>query len=309
MTRPTCRIGLGLGASKVVHDPSGLRACAIALESKGFDSLWTSDVVSAPSLDPLAALSFVAAITTRLRLGTSVLVVPGRLPTRLAKELASIDVLSDGRFLPMLGLGVIEDVATGGLGVARVDRGPLVEEVVPLLRRLWAEESVDHAGPRHRLVDFRPSVRPIRSTLPIWFGGRSRSELERAGRLADGWLASFATPEEVRASITVVTEAAAEADRRIDADHYGALVPYALSGNSKSLATLMSWRRPDVRADRVAPCSGEALAAHIEAMLDAGASKFVLTPVDEPPDWDDHLGELAAVCASFDDRISASPAG
>lgn len=302
----TCRIGLGLGATDVVHDAHGLAVCATALERYGFDSLWTSDVVSAPSLDPLVALSFAAAVTTRLRLGTSVLVGPGRVPARLAKELASIDVLSRGRFLPMLGLGVIEDVGTGGLGVERSDRGPMLNELIPLLRRLWTEDRVDHSGAHFRLEGFQLTVRPARDLLPIWLGGRTRPELARAGRLADGWLASFATPAEVGSSIETINSYATDSGRSLDADHFGALIPYTLNGRSTRLKELMDWRRPDVCMASVAPSTASELVELLQAMLCYGASKFVLVPVDEPGDWTDHLAELASACGALDDRITAA---
>src|SRR5437763_16108533 len=141
------RIGYGLGTQGL--DEPGRRFLELvdALERCRFDSLWLSERVGGPAPDPLMGLAVAAGRTTRLKLGTSVLVVPGRNPALLAKELASLDVLSGGRMLPAVGLGVASPVEQQAFGVARGERAAWFDEVVPLLRQFWSGSAVDHQGP------------------------------------------------------------------------------------------------------------------------------------------------------------------
>ena len=216
------RIGFGLGtAAGMAADPATFAPLVDDLERLGFDSLWLSERLSGPAPDPLAALAFAAGRTSKLKLGTSVLVVPGRNPAVLATELATIDRLSGGRLLPAVGLGAVDPVEQQGFGLDRSERAGWFDEVVPLLRRFWSGEAVDHAGKRFRYDGVRILPTPVQSPLEMWLGGIAPSELRRVGRLGDGWLPSFCPPDDVAASRPVVEAAAAEAGREIEAEHWG----------------------------------------------------------------------------------------
>src|SRR5918998_6068961 len=132
------RFGVGLGTQQVLRTPADLTEVVDGLEEFRFDSLWLSERVTGPTLAPVATMGYVAGRTTRLKFGTSVLVLPGRNPVLLAKELATLDVLSDGRMLPAVGLGVADPREQQAFGVAREERASLFDEVLPLLRRLWS---------------------------------------------------------------------------------------------------------------------------------------------------------------------------
>jgi probable F420-dependent oxidoreductase len=286
------RIGVGLGVQEMIGSGAELRAVCRALEEEGFDSLWFSEVATSHALDPVAALGFVASATERIKMGTSVMVVPGRPPALLAKSIATLDLLSGGRVLPIFGLGTVEPGEQQAFGIERADRGPWVEEVVPLLRRLWSEESVAHAGHRFSLDGVGILPRP-RRPLPVWLGGRDRRELRRVGRLGDGWLASFATPLEVSDGVAVITAAAAEHGRSIESDHYGVLLLYALREPSPHTCEFLDWRRPDLTLPEALPVGAAALRARLAEFIDAGASKFILIPADRPEDWQRELADLA----------------
>ena len=137
------RIGVGLGASTA--DSDAFLETVQHLEACRFDSLWLSEVLTTGVLDPLGGLAFAAGVTRKLKLGTT-MTVTGRNPVRLAKELATIDRLSRGRlllvFVPGL-TGALEDQA---LGVAVKERGAWIDEVLPLVRRLWSSGPVNHHG-------------------------------------------------------------------------------------------------------------------------------------------------------------------
>jgi probable F420-dependent oxidoreductase len=289
------RVGLGLGLGRLVKGRGCLTEIVDTLEALEFDSLWTSDVPGSHALDPLTVLTFAAARTQRLKLGTAVLPVPGLQPARLAKAMASLDILSDGRFFPVLGLGTADSDALGAQGVTREDRGPMTEEMLPLLRRIWAEDVVDHDGRYFHLTHYRPHIHPVRRSIPLWLGGRSSSELRRTGRLADGWLASFARPDEVSESIQVIEAAAAEAGRAIASDHFGALLLYTLEPVTEEVSDFVRWRRPDCMISDVFPVGAEAVNRLLTKFVAAGATKFVLIPAVRPASWTRELEELRDV--------------
>ncbi len=285
------RIGYGLGAQRGL-DRTSLTELVDGLETRGFDSLWLSERVTAPAPDPIIGLTFAAARTERLKLGTSVQVLPGRNPALLAKELASLDVLSDGRFLPAFGLGNVVAGEQQAFGVAREERAPWFNEALPLIRRLWSEDRVDHDGPRFRYEQLTVRPKPVQQPLDVWLGGRAPSELRRVGRLGDGWLASFVTPDDCATARPVIEAAASDARRAIDPEHFGAMVFYARSALPPALAGLLAAVRPGADVAELVPVGLDALRSRLEAFVAIDFSKLVLVPVEEPKSWDDELEAL-----------------
>lgn len=289
------RIGFGLGTGTSVGGGTGFADLVDGLEANRFDSLWLSERVTGGAVDPIVGLSVAAGRTTKLKLGFSVLVLPGRNPVLLAKELASLDHLSNGRLLPAFGLGVADGDEQQAFGVERTERAKRFDEALPLLRRLWSEESVDHDGTffSYRGMSIRP--KPVQSPLEVWLGGRAPSELRRVGRLGDGWLPSFCSPAEAASGRIVVEEAAASAEREIEGEHWGALVIYNRDeALPERLAAVLQARRPDGDPSEVVPSGLPALRAQLERFCEVGFSKFVLVPAAEPASWADELGEVAA---------------
>ena len=292
------RIGFGLGTHTPTNDGARFGDLVDALEDLRFDSLWLSERLTGDAPDPLVALAFAAGRTRRLKLGTSVLVVPGRNPVVLAKEMASLDRLSGGRFLPAVGLGAPTPVAHGAFGVERAERAPWFDEALGLMRRLWTEEDVTHAGERFRVEHLTIRPRPVQQPIEVWLGGQAPSELRRAGRLADGWLPSFATVDDVATGWAAVTDSATAHGRSIDPEHLGVLVTYSHAGVPDRVRSLLAHRRPDLDPTEVVPVGLDAVRTRLEAFIGVGASKFVVLPVQEPADWS---AELAAVQAAVGD--------
>ena len=286
------RIGYGLGVQGLRKDGT-LPELVDSLESNGFDSLWLSERLTGDAPDPLVGLGFAAGRTTKLKLGTSVQVLPGRNPALVAKEWASLDRLSGGRTLPAFGLGIADPREQQAFGVAREDRAAWFDEALPLIRRMWTEDDVDHDGPRfsYRGLSVRP--KPVQQPPDVWLGGRAKSELRRVGRLGDGWLPSFSTPAEVAAGRVLVEEAAAEADREIEVEHFGALVIYVRDEIPELLSAAIAARRPGLDPKELIPIGLPAVRAHLEAFLEHGFSKLVLVPAHEPSSWTEELGEVA----------------
>jgi probable F420-dependent oxidoreductase len=286
------RVGLGLGNLRPL-DGAGLGALAEAIERHGFDSLWLSERVSGPAPDPLLGLTFAAARTSRIKLGTSVSVLPGRSPALVAKEWATLDVLSGGRALPAFGLGIVHPVEQQAFGVGRADRASIFDEALPLVRRLWAEDAVDHDGSWFRYSQMTVLPKPAHP-LDVWLGGRAPSELRRVGRLGDGWLASFTTPDQCAAGREVVEEAAAAAGREIDPEHFGAMVLYTHEPLPDTLRDVIATRNPNARIGDLVARGWPGARELCERYVEVGFSKLVLVPLTEPRDWDDELAAGAA---------------
>jgi len=286
------RVGVGLGVH-TSSDPSRFAALVDGLEALGFDSLWLSERITADSPDPLTALAFAAGRTSRLKFGTSVTVLPGRNPMLLAKTMATLDQVSSGRFLPAVGLGVTSQSEQQAFGVARDERPSRFDEMLPLIRRFWSEDRVDHKGKWFRYDGASVRPQPAQKPLEVWLGGIAPSALDRCGRLGDGWLPSFATPDDVARGRAHIQQVATRADREIDDGHFGALVPYVNGYIPDELADMVRKRRPDVEVTDVVAKDLSALRPLLERYIAAGASKFVVVPVVEPVNWDDHVGDIA----------------
>lgn len=285
------RIGFGLGTRTNLHDPT-YGVVVDALEDHDFDSLWLSEKISGEAPDPLVAMAYGAGRTKNLKFGMSVMVLPGRNPVVLAKELATLATMSGGRLLPAFGLGAVDPVEQQAFGVQRSERAPLFNEILEVMRKCWTGEPFDHDGARFQYDNVR--VLPAAKRMDVWLGGYAPSELGRVGRLADGWLPSFVTPADAEAGRAVIEQVADEHDREIEDDHYGVLIPYAFGGIPPVLLDLLARRRPDVNdVSALIPTSWSELTTSIRQFVDVGTTKFVVLPVDEPRDADTWVAHIA----------------
>jgi probable F420-dependent oxidoreductase len=193
-------IGLFAINSHACADPDTSARVARLAESLGYDSLWAGEHVVVPSprvdpspmdpeepiLDPLVALAHLAAQTERIRLGTGVIILPQRNPVVLAKQLATLDVLSAGRLILGIGVGYLEP-ELAAIGVPMEARGARADEYLAAMRSLWQD---DAPAARGRFVEFDgvdAHPRPVQRPLPVVVGGHSEAAFRRAARDADGW--------------------------------------------------------------------------------------------------------------------------
>src|SRR5438552_14426676 len=192
-------------------------------EERGLDSVWVTDHVIVPNqanvIDrearpgPLAVLPWLAGVTRRIALGTSVVILPYRSPIPVAKLLASADVLSGGRLIVGAAIGWMEGEFEA-LGVPFKERVSRSEEALTLMRTLWTEERPEVDTERHHLHGLQVSPMPLRKPRPpILIGGMSEAALRRVVRLGDGWHATGATPETFRQGKQAVTRFWKEAGR------------------------------------------------------------------------------------------------
>jgi probable F420-dependent oxidoreductase len=199
------RLGIHLPQIGRKAGPDGIRRAAIQAEELGFDDVWTSEHIIVPAgsmyppsplfYDPVLSLTWAAAYTKRIKLGTSVLVLPMRHPLPLAKELATLQNLSGGRFILGAGVGWLE-AEFAALGVPFKERGRRMDEGIAMMRAVWTDDPVSFpARAIPAVIDhMRMQPKPERP-IPIWIGGTSEPALQRALRL-DGWHGSRAMPEQ-----------------------------------------------------------------------------------------------------------------
>jgi probable F420-dependent oxidoreductase len=290
------KIRIGVGAASLTADT--LPDLVQALDDLGFDSLWLSEVLTGPVVDPTVGLSWAAASNPRLKIGTTML-LPGRNVLRLAKQLASLDVLSKGRLLVTLVPGLTYAPERDAIGVEPKQRGAFIDEALPLLRRFWAGETVTYQGVAGNFQNVKLSPLPVQQPLEVWLGGNVPAALERCGRLSDGWLPSLCTPEEAKAGRVVIDEAAAKAGRSISSEHFGMSIGYATAPIDPATARTMAARRP--RSLELTPVGWPALRDKVERFIDVGFSKFVVRPIVAPKSW---RAELEALSAAVGDLQS-----
>jgi len=208
-------------------DDANIEGVATAVdlaEAHGFTDVWVTDHILVNHeaaedygriYEAVTTLAWIAGRTSRVRLGTSVIVVPMRNAVLLAKQLATVDALSDGRLIAGFGVGWSPDeFANVGASDRFHERGAYTDETIALCRHLWSGSSEPFSGRVHQFSDFVfGPLPPQGANLPIWIGARDERALRRVGRLADGYHASSSSPDSVAKRIPVITAAAKEAGR------------------------------------------------------------------------------------------------
>lgn len=268
------RFGIGLGADS---GPDQLAGIVDRLESSGVDSLWFSELVYSPAVDPMVGMAYALARTTRLKVGTSVAVLPGRHPVLVAKQLASLAALAPKRVLPVFGLRSAIPAEREVFVVPNGERAAVFDESLRVLRLALTDESASYDGRYFTVNDVGVAPRPS-PPLDIWVGGSSPAAYRRIGTLADGWLGSFLTPAEAGAGREAIELAAAGAGRQIEPDHFGISLAVADGELSPELVAAARHRRPDVDPGELIAAGWDQLHRQLDGYLDAGLTKFVIRP-------------------------------
>jgi probable F420-dependent oxidoreductase len=221
------RFGLSLANKGQGCGPDSLDAGAGAAERLGWDSVWVTDHLMVPNgpeageygvmLEALTALTYVAARHPRVTIGTSVIVPAMRDAPLLAKELATLDVLSGGRLIVGVGVSDTGDITEyTNLGKAErfPRRGAYLDEAIALWRHLWSGNTEPFAGEFHTVSDYTFLPLPVQGAdIPIWCGGRSERALRRAAELADGYHAAQTGPDDLAARVPRLAELTGERGR------------------------------------------------------------------------------------------------
>jgi probable F420-dependent oxidoreductase len=271
-------------------------------ERTDIDSIWLSDRLSSPVPVPevMTTLAAIAARTTTLKFGPSVIVLPYRTPVVAAKEMATVDWLSRGRLFPAVGVGVELPREFEASGVAFRERGRRTDEAIRVIRMLWTQDEVTFQGEFYKLDRITVLPKPWQSPPPIWIGGKSEAAQKRTARLGDGWMPSFITPDEFRIGVERVQELAAAERREVPADHFGTLINFALAESPDAAAAMAGPFIPRGRVDEatIRQCTAfgpaEVVASRIEEYVKGGGSKFILRPLCPSDRMLDQLARLAA---------------
>ncbi|WAC91572.1 TIGR03854 family LLM class F420-dependent oxidoreductase [Mycobacterium sp. Aquia_213] len=273
------RFGVGLGADST---PDQLAGIVDHLENSGVDSLWFSELVYAPTVDPVVGMAYALARTTRLKVGTSVAVLPGRHPVLVAKQLASLAAIAPKRVLPVFGLRSAIPAERELFAVPDGERAAVFDESLRVLRAALADDSASYHGHYFTVSGAVITPKPA-PPLDIWLGGSAPAAFRRIGTLADGWLGSFLTPDEARAGREAIERAAEQAGRHIEPDHFGISLGVADGELSPELVAAARRRRPDVDPGDLIAAGWDQLHRQLDGYLDAGLTKFVIRPAGQGP--------------------------
>lgn len=336
--QPAMQVGVKLPTSGPLARPDVIERVVREVEALGFDSVWVNDHVHRTPEDArhhfvagtieawrepvvpnvyeaLTTLSFAAGLTSRVTLGTSILVLPLRNPVWLAKALATLDQLSRGRLIVGVGQGgpnyVNDELGAVGASYPASSIPEVTEESIGILRAVWREPIVDHEGPAFRVRGASVFPKPLRETIPIWHGGQTRAARVRAGQLCDGWLPMFLLPSELRAGMADVRGHAQRVGRAPDAlrcgsEHWLAIDQRGSRAHTKAKATLSAmaeataagWPDPGVRLRANLARIDEAnllgdpseIRERLDAYHEAGVDHLVLRVIAS--DEDDFLRSL-----------------
>ena len=272
------RIGVSLGPA---GGPDQFAAAVDLLEQAGVDSLWLPEMIYSPLVEPFTGMAFALSRTRRLKAGSGISVLPGRHPVLVAKQLASLAGLAPGRVLPVFGLRPAQPAEISLFPVPGGQRAAVFDESLTLLRLLLTTQTVSFHGDFFAVEGASVGALPAKP-LDIWLGGSAPGGLRRVGRLADGWLGSLLTPAEAGVAVAVITEAAADAGREVEADHFGLSLPVVLDAIPESLRASIGRRRPHTDPETLVAPGWDGARRMIEQHVEAGLSKFVVRPATRP---------------------------
>jgi len=260
-------------------------------EAGGVDSLWQSDrlVCEQPMLECMSTMAALAGRTRRIQFGMNVASAGLREPVLLARQCATIDVLSEGRLLPAFGIGSPHGSDWEGTGTSPRGRGRRTDEALDIITALWRGERVDLDGEHFRLRGAIISPLPVRRKLPVWIGGASDAAVRRTARIGTGWMGGRETPEEAGRVVAAIREAAAARGRRVPEDHYGVGLYVRLGSAGEPVVRAeigkLRARFPDRDPSQTIVAGTAAdVVARVREYVAVGVTKFVLRPVAQGDD-------------------------
>ena len=271
------RFGVGLGADT---GPEQLAEVVDHLEGAAVDSLWFSELVYSQLVEPFVGMAFTLARTTRLKVGTSVAVLPGRHPVLVAKQLASLSALAPKRVLPVFGLRSALPAERDLFEVPEGKRAAVFDESLQLLRIALRDDEVTFDGNYFAVSKVQVLPKPV-PPLDIWIGGATAAAFRRIGTLGDGWLGSFLTPAEAGKAREAIIAAAEEAGRDIEPDHYGINLAVGNGDLPAPILAAIRKRRPDLDPTELVAADWPTLHRRLDDYIAAGLTKFVIRPAGD----------------------------
>lgn len=286
------KIGIGVGLMGFKFSSArGFWRWVDFCEESGIDSLWQTDrlIGEQAHLECLSAMAALAGRTRRLKFGMNVLSLSQRDPVLVAKQCATIDMLSEGRMLPQFGVGSDRAPEWAVMNLDMRTRGARMDEGLEIIRRLWTEDKVDFEGKYYRLVGASISPKPAQAELPMWIGGASDAAVRRTVRWGTGWQGGAEAPAVAGAVVAKIRAALPAAGRSIDDDHYGAGFPFRFGTVDddpeigRNMAGYQAYRGLDP-AGYFAIGDADTIVERIAEYVDAGVSKLILRPFGKSDD-------------------------
>jgi probable F420-dependent oxidoreductase len=286
-----------------------------ALEQYPVESLWVGGHVASvnPSPEAMVSLVWLAARTQRVRIGTSILLLPLYEPAIVAKQVADLDNATGGRVTLGVGIGGEYPGEFRACRVPRGERAPRTDEAIPLIRRLWSSEPVTHEGRFYAMDDVRIHPAPVQAGgVPIPVAGRQEPAMRRAALLGDGWMPYLYSPRRYAASVDTIREIAQREGRDLTGFEWFCFVfvnVRADAEQSRREATEFlggTYREGDFEAMiRNVAATGDVdeVTATLQAFVDAGARHFIFTPASRA----DARGVLDTLFADVVPRLSLPP--
>ena len=280
----TVSVGMGI-ANLPFDDARGFWKWVDLCESGGVDSIWQSDrlISGTDNLECMSVMAALAGATRRLKFGMNVASLGLRDPVLVAKQCATIDMLSEGRLLPAFGLGSTRSRDYVATGTPTRRRGKRMDEGLEILTRLWREDAVSMHGEFFRLDGATIAPKPVQQPLPLWIGGSAPKAIERTARWGTGWQAGIESADKTAPVIQAIKRKTAELGRTIDEDHYGAGFSYRFGSADEPIVqrhnaglTQLLGKPPDAYT---AVGGVEQIMALLQSFRAAGVHKFILRPI------------------------------
>jgi probable F420-dependent oxidoreductase len=279
-------------------DMDAIRTVAQRAEAYGFRDLWVTENTfdHVTCFDPVVLLTYAAALTSRIRLGASVLVLPVHDPRWVAHQWATLDTVSNGR--AVMGIGIGRPPHYQEFEIPMDGRVARFRESLAVIRALWSSDSVTHDGRFYHLENARLGLRPVQTPLPVWMGVGHPDAIRRSAALADGWMgAGGSTIEDFRRAVPVLHEALEKAGRDPATFPISKRIFMMVDENSeRARADLHRWYAEVYHNPGGTDTSGlhgtpEHVAERLEALIDMGANHLLLNPVCR------HAEQLEALAA------------
>src|SRR5215475_1973235 len=279
-------------------DPNVLVDYGVRVEQLGYDSLWVWDHILLgvephfPILDSLTTLTMIAARTSKIKLGTGILVLPLRNPVALAKQLASMDLYSGGRLLMGMASGWYKR-EFDAMGIPFEKRGKLMDENLEILRRLWTEPMVDGKYLAHNISAAVMYPKPAQTPMPILIGGYVDKVLQRAATAGDGWLTYFYSPEAFAKSWAKIRNFAKEGGKDPDKVLNASQLPIMVGPSKDAVRDeMMDWLNKEWDFPAHSDCSRDSAimgsvddcVAQLKAHHAVGVQKIIFVPYKYKPD-------------------------
>ena len=304
------KFGIAVGAySAGVPGARELADFARTAEAVGFDSVQVGDHIQwhAPILEATTVLATFAAVTSRIRIASDVIILPLRDPVLIAKTVASLDVLSGGRMIFGVGVGGDHPAEYAAMRVPLHERGTRANESLEIVRGLLGHERFSYRGRHFTIKDVAIAPRPLQAALPIWVGGTSEAALRRAARYGNGWISAFASERKFARLAETLRGFLAEEKRPEQGFTWGAFlfVNFGSDAAQARAAGAEYIRRVyglpgESIIDRFGAAGPvEACAERVHAYVEAGVDYVVLSPVCGYREWPRQLAAAAELVAKL----------